>query len=915
MQNLRSKSIAAILTVILISSIAIAILPTTSAYNSATKAAIDAGMHWDLKYPNGTDLDASATRLLMWNRYQDRVPTWVYSVITPNPVGVGQEFSMVIFNPQVPNGASEGNDIRYKYHVIVTDPNGKEERLPSSGSLVSDSTGTTYTKYSPTMTGNYSVMVVFEELYWRWTQSGGGGGFGFSVSPIDYYGVTLLSSNRTYTVTVQEDPVTPTAVTNYPLPAEYWTRPIESENTAWGAISSNWLNNAKDRDYGSTDNRVQTEGSAPSSGHILWTKVTEDGGMVGGDDYFSTAGETFNAGHQYQTRFSDRQIIMHGRLYYQEPIAWQGSGGDWVCVDLKTGQEIWRNKTMAYTPSFGYYYDLDDMNQHGVVNPGWLISEYTSGSGADRMTNWAFINPRYGTTQPLIVTNVPSGTTVIGPKGENLRYIIQNEGSSTNQAWRLYQWNSSNVFTSQNTGTRNASLSATNVYSTTYSPAPVLNTWDFNVSVAGTFTGSVAIRAAKYNDYVLISNGSIATAGTSSLYYHNPESCTLTAISIKDGEEGRVLWTKNYDMTFKDGSQNIFIRAADGVFVMQHMPTLTFSAYDVHTGNILWTGDNQADFNPFGYYSWVSLMNVFGTSISDGKLFTTGYTGAVYCYDLQNGTLLWKQEALTGGEIFKYYTLFHGVTADGKIYIGTHEHSADTPLLKGAKTRVFDIETGNETWSMTGWAYPGSMQVADGVLTYWNNYDHQVYAVGKGASSTTVEVTNDVVPSGNSVMIKGTVTDVSPGTKQSEQSLRFPNGVPAVSDASQSDWMAYVYMQKPRPTNATGVDVTLSVIDANNNYRTIGTTTADADGFFSFNWMPDITGKFTVYASFEGSESYWPSHAVTAFNVDEPAATASPQPTADPSMADLYFLPATIGLFVAIIVVGLLTILMLRKRP
>ncbi|MFA7080071.1 MAG: hypothetical protein WC203_04155, partial [Candidatus Bathyarchaeia archaeon] len=96
--------------------------------------------------------------------------------------------------------------------------------------------------------------------------------------------------------------------------------------------------------------------------------------------------------------------------------------------------------------------------------------------------------------------------------------------------------------------------------------------------------------------------------------------------------------------------------------------------------------------------------------------------------------------------------------------------------------------------------------------------------------------------------------------------------------------------------------------------RPIGTTTADADGFFSYNWMPDIEGKFTVYARFEGSESYWPSHATTAFNVDPAPATPAPQPTQEPSAADLYFIPAVIGLFVAIIVVGLLIIFMLRKR-
>ena len=159
------------------------------------------------------------------------------------------------------------------------------------------------------------------------------------------------------------------------------------------------------------------------------------------------------------------------------------------------------------------------------------------------------------------------------------------------------------------------------------------------------------------------------------------------------------------------------------------------------------------------------------------------------------------------------------------------------------------------------------------------------------------------------------MTDIAAGTKQDEQIARFPNGVPAVSDASQNEWMEYVYMQKPRPTDTTGVPIQLSVVDSNGNYRTIGTTTSDADGYFSYNWIPDIEGKYTVYASFGGSESYWPSHAVSSFVVDPAAATATSQPETAPSMADLYFVPAIAGLFIAIIVVGLMTFLMLRKKP
>lgn len=79
------------------------------------------------------------------------------------------------------------------------------------------------------------------------------------------------------------------------------------------------------------------------------------------------------------------------------------------------------------------------------------------------------------------------------------------------------------------------------------------------------------------------------------------------------------------------------------------------------------------------------------------------------------------------------------------------------------------------------------MAIADGILIYWNNYDHQVYAVGKGPSATTVSIQNDVTTHGNKVLVKGSVIDISAGTKQNEQAARFPNGVPAVSDASMGD--------------------------------------------------------------------------------------------------------------------------------
>ena len=170
---------------------------------------------------------------------------------------------------------------------------------------------------------------------------------------------------------------------------------------------------------------------------------------------------------------------------------------------------------------------------------------------------------------------------------------------------------------------------------------------------------------------------------------------------------------------------------------------------------------------------------------------------------------------------------------------------------------------------------------------------------------------------GTSVLIEGTVTDTSPGTQTYGLTARFPNGVPAVSDASQSAWMLYVWKQFERPSNATGVTVSINVVDANGNYRNVGTTTSDSNGAYSFSWMPDIPGKYTVFATFAGSKAYYGSSAESAFVVDAVHDHPTVAPTATPaSMADQYFLPLSIGMILAIVIIGaILALLLLRKRP
>ena len=199
--------------------------------------------------------------------------------------------------------------------------------------------------------------------------------------------------------------------------------------------------------------------------------------------------------------------------------------------------------------------------------------------------------------------------------------------------------------------------------------------------------------------------------------------------------------------------------------------------------------------------------------------------------------------------------------------------------------------------------------ISDGILTVINSYDNQIYTIGKGPTKTIVTAPNTAMTFGQSLVIGGSVTDQTSGPNSKLKDT------PAISDESMSEWMEYMYMQKPMPTNAIGVPVTLDVVDANGNYRNIGTTTTDTNGNFGFNWVPDIPGTYKVIATFPGSNSYGASSSTTYVNVQEAAnVTAQPTPTAI-SLADQYFLPAIAGLFIAIMIVIALMLLILRKRP
>ena len=307
-----------------------------------------------------------------------------------------------------------------------------------------------------------------------------------------------------------------------------------------------------------------------------------------------------------------------------------------------------------------------------------------------------------------------------------------------------------------------------------------------------------------------------------------------------------------------------------------------------------------------------------GAAIAYGQVYIWDFGGFVNAINLETGDIAWTFTRGTAGYGNPYgvYPIWHFGShsiADGKLFL-SEGRMYDPPLFADAHRLAINTTDGSLVWSALGFYGRNTGVIADGYFLSYNSYDAQVYTFGKGPSSTTVTVQNDVVTHGDNVLVKGTVMDVSAGTKDSNRLARFPNGVPAISDANQSAWMEYVYMQKPKPLEALGVDVTITVLDPNGNCYDVATATSDVNGFYTALFNPEVPGKYMVYASFTGSNAYWPSSAVTAINVEEaPAATATPTPTPAP-LTDTYVLGLGVASIVAIIAIGLVIILMLRKR-
>jgi hypothetical protein len=193
----------------------------------------------------------------------------------------------------------------------------------------------------------------------------------------------------------------------------------------------------------------------------------------------------------------------------------------------------------------------------------------------------------------------------------------------------------------------------------------------------------------------------------------------------------------------------------------------------------------------------------------------------------------------------------------------------------------------------------------------------EIYCFAPGLSKTTVSTPQTVSALGSSVTITGTITDDTPtGRHNVNGELDFSlQGTPAISDSSMDEWMEYMYHQRPMPTNATGVPVSLNTIDPNGNLVHIGDVISDATGAYGLVWKPDVPGTYQIIATFAGSGAYSGSSAQTYMGVGEAIPTASPIPIATQPPTEMYFALSTAAIIITIVIIGALIMLMFRKRP
>lgn len=776
-----------------------------------------------------------------------QIDTYAYMIVTPDLVGVNQQVIVTFGIDKTAPAALIRSGNFEGLQVKITKPDGTTE---SRGPLTAYSIGNIFFIFTPTITGNYTFEGTFPGQWingsYR-TISERGTWSNSTNLPLKEAAWYYKASTAKNTLMVQANSVP--YHSGYPLPTNYWTRPLNAEIKNWGQIADNWLMPKYDEPaawrFSATAFAPYT--SAPDSPHILWKQQISAGGVVGG----AYGDVTYRTGMSYEPFYSN-SIVINGKIFYDDHGPTTTNVYGTRCIDLYTGEEIFYLKDIAI--AFAQVLKIDNPNEHGAMAYLWE----TTGSAANG--TWKMYDAFNG-QYLLTVTNITgsSGNTRFGPNGELLSYTLSGTGANR----RLLMWNSTKAIMYGDPTSSSRSRVNSGTEDDYWSPgykAIIDGSKGIEWNVSLPASSATRIIAINIEENILIT----ALTDHSVFPFIFGQEGFPTTIEKTAGAYPTFIqakWVQNRSSyTMREGFTNI----NDGVYAMWDEGEKLFHGYNVANGVEIWKTDPV----PQGWGLFTA-----GTWIAYDKLIAGFYDGYIRAYDVTNGNLAWDYYMGDTPYLENAYGSLpaYGFTiADHKVFVSNDEHSPDSVLWRGGKLWAIDTETGELLWSVAGRLRHAT--VSDGILTAFNLYDNQLYTFGKGPSKITVTAPQTAIPAGTIMMITGTVTDQTPATKDT----------PAISDTSMNAWMEYLHMQKPKPTNATGVTVQLTVLNSAGASIDIGTVTSDSNGNFGISWTPTSEGQYKIVATFEGTNSYYGSEDTTYLAVS-PATAAKSTATVAPT--------------------------------
>ena len=674
----------------------------------------------------------------------------------------------------------------------------------------------------------------------------------------------------------------------------------------------------------------------------MWTKPEAFGGVLGGEFGGTTTYGNYYSTAQYERKYNP--VIMNGYIYYNVIPGSSTTPTAIICVDLYTGKTVWSNDAhnlgggstvqtalttngLVTTLLCGQILDYVSPNQYGGLAYLW-----TTGTPAG-------INTQSGTTT-LNMFDAETGTYILSIVNGTSPSLTEDQGGNL-----IGYYVNATAGTEKIMGPVDDSIGPSP--KVVNSTGPTLNEWNSTQCI---MAGAWSAMASGWqwrppqNGLIAFANGLTSRTPLANNISGVPLPATLSIRDINSGvivmgsettsasffnigfiifagysaTTGQQLWIENVTQTpYTDiDSSGVTFLGSNGVFVVPCEETGIVTGYSMNTGAQLWT-TNLGSFNPYS-----SIGQLWGV-IANATLYLVGFGGDVWSINMLTGGINWytNTTAIQGAAgnnspygTWPIWTQTGGGLADGMLFLEEgHEYSP--PLFIGAQQLALNTTNGKLVWSIDAFDVNTRPVMAYGIMTEINAYDNQIYAYGMGPSKTTVNIPNPVATVNAPIIIRGTITDVSAGSQQEAVAASFPNGVPCVSDDSMSQFMQTVYMQQPNPTNATGVPVTISVIDSNGNFRQIGSAKSDASGMFTLTWTPDIAGNYTVVANFEGTQSYYPSSAETSFFASSPVLTASPQAVAAQPPTEMYIAIGVVAIIIAVAIVGALMLTAIKRRP